>query len=55
LWGAHSSACEFGDLLVMKKVNLCNVITPALREVSGRNLDRRITDDSARQGSFLYR
>jgi hypothetical protein len=37
-----------------KKFTLFNVVIAALREVSGRYLDRRITDGSTPQGSFLY-
>jgi hypothetical protein len=51
---ADSAGFEFGERLAIKTFTLFNVVTPALREVSGRYLDRRITDDSLRQGLFLY-
>jgi hypothetical protein len=41
-------------MLAIKKFTLVNVVTPARREMSGRYLDRRITDDSLLQGPFLY-
>jgi hypothetical protein len=51
---AGSSRFEFGEMLVIKKFTRFNVVTLALRDVSERSLDRRTTDDHARQGSFLY-
>jgi hypothetical protein len=49
-----SSGFEFGEMIAIKKFILFNVVTRARREMSGRYLDRRITDDSLRQGAFLY-
>jgi hypothetical protein len=51
---ADSSRFEFGEMLAIKKFTWSNAVTLALRDVSEWSLDRRITDDHARQGSFLY-
>jgi hypothetical protein len=51
---ADSFRFEFGEMLAIKKLSLFNVATQTLQEVSERYLDRRITDVSTRQGSFLY-
>jgi hypothetical protein len=50
---ADSSGFEFGEMVAIKKFISFNVVTPTLPEVSGQHLDRRITDDSTRPGSFL--
>jgi hypothetical protein len=50
---ADSSGFEFGEMLAIKQFTLFNDGTPALREVSEPYLDRRMTDNSTHQGSFL--
>jgi hypothetical protein len=42
-------------MLAIKKFTRFNVVTPALREVSERYPDRRMTDEATREGSFLYK